>query len=76
MIQFKRNDERERARPAESLLVYGFLAVILLGTALLALPAASQSGRSIGLFDSLFTAFLFPEESKCMDFDFISKVQE
>ena len=41
---------------AESILALGFLAVILLGTVLLALPAACQSGKSIGLFDSLFTA--------------------
>ncbi len=41
---------------AESILALGFLAVILLGTVLLTLPAASRSGKSIGLFDSLFTA--------------------
>ena len=41
---------------AESILALGFLAVILLGTVLLALPAASRSGQGIGLFDSLFTA--------------------
>ena len=41
---------------AESILVLGFLAVILLGTVLLALPAASADGKSIGLFDSLFTS--------------------
>ena len=44
-----------RLRP-ESLLVSGFLALILIGTALLMLPAASNSGKSIGLADSLFTA--------------------
>ena len=43
-------------RHAESVLALGFLAVILLGTVLLALPAASENGRSVGLFDSLFTA--------------------
>ena len=41
---------------AESILALGFLAVILLGTVLLTLPAASRSGKGIGLFDSLFTA--------------------
>ena len=41
---------------AESILALGFLAVILLGTVLLALPAASRSGKGIGLFDSLCTA--------------------
>ncbi|MBQ3270652.1 MAG: Trk family potassium uptake protein [Clostridia bacterium] len=56
MIQFRKTDGRERARPAEGVLAFGFLAVILLGTALLALPAATRDGRSIGAFDSLFTA--------------------
>ena len=41
---------------AESILALGFLAVILLGTVLLALPAASRNGKGISLFDSLFTA--------------------
>ena len=41
---------------AESILALGFLAVILLGAGLLALPAAASDGRSIGLFDSFFTA--------------------
>ena len=39
---------------AESILTLGFLALILLGTVLLALPIAAKSGQSIGLFDSLF----------------------
>ena len=43
-------------RHAESILALGSLAVILLGTVLLALPVASRSGKGIGLFDSLFTA--------------------
>ncbi len=41
---------------AESILTLGFLALILLGTALLALPAASADGQSIGFFNSLFTS--------------------
>ena len=41
---------------AESVLALGFLAMILLGTVLLALPAASRNGKGISLFDSLFTA--------------------
>ena len=41
---------------AESILALGFLAVILLGTVLLALPIAAKNGQSIGLFDSLFTS--------------------
>ena len=43
-------------RHAESILALGSLAMILLGTVLLALPVASRSGKGIGLFDSLFTA--------------------
>ena len=43
-------------RHTETALAIGFMAVILLGTVLLALPAASADGRSIGLGDSLFTA--------------------
>ena len=43
-------------RHPETILVFGFLALILAGTVLLALPAAARGGKSIGLFDSLFTA--------------------
>ncbi len=43
-------------RHAESILALGFLAVILLGAVLLALPVAAKRGQSIGLFDSLFTS--------------------
>ena len=43
-------------RHAESVLALGFLALILLGAGLLALPAAARDGRSIGFFDSLFTS--------------------
>ena len=56
MIQFRRAGGRERKFGAESLLVLGFLAIILVGTVLLALPVSSKSGRSVGLFNSLFTA--------------------
>lgn len=45
----------KRFSPAQQL-VLTFLAVILLGTILLALPQASTSGRSIGITDALFTA--------------------
>ncbi len=41
---------------AESILVLGFLAVILVGTVLLSLPVAARSGHSIGFFNSLFTS--------------------
>ena len=37
-------------------IVFGFLAIILIGTALLMLPAASAEGRSTPLVDALFTA--------------------
>ena len=40
----------------ERVMALGFLPVIALGTLLLALPAASQSGQSIGGFNALFTA--------------------
>ncbi len=43
-------------RHAESILTLGFLAVILLGTGLLALPVAAANGQSIGFFNSLFTS--------------------
>ena len=48
--------QRDRKRRPEGVLALGFLAVIALGTILLSLPAAARTGRSIGLFDSLFTA--------------------
>ena len=47
---------RERLGPPEEWLVFGFMAVIALGTLLLALPVSAKAGRSIGVFDSLFTA--------------------
>ena len=47
--------KRRDMRP-ERVLAVGFLALILLGTLLLALPAASASGQSIGAFNALFTA--------------------
>lgn len=56
MIQFGSVNGSQRRLGAESLLALGFLAVILVGTVLLALPVAAKSGRSVGLFDSLFTA--------------------
>ena len=37
-------------------IVTGFLAVILTGTLLLMIPAASADGKSAGFFDALFTA--------------------
>lgn len=46
---------RQSIRP-ERVLAAGFILLILVGTALLALPAATRNGRSIGVFNSLFTA--------------------
>ena len=34
----------------------GFAGIILLGSLLLSLPFAAQSGRSVGWFDALFTS--------------------
>ena len=51
-----RQKRKVNFRHAESILAIGFLAVILLGAVLLALPAAAKSRQSIGLFDSLFTS--------------------
>ena len=55
MITLQKNGKEKSCRP-ESLLVFGFLALIALGAVLLALPAAARDGQSIGLFNSLFTA--------------------
>ena len=38
------------------IVILGFVAVILLGTGLLTLPAASQAGRWTSIDDALFTA--------------------
>ncbi|MGN0778059.1 MAG: TrkH family potassium uptake protein [Aristaeellaceae bacterium] len=46
----------QRTIRPEQVLAVGFLTVILLGTALLALPIATIARKSIGLFDALFTA--------------------
>ena len=56
MIRPAKQKGKASFQHAENILVRGFLALILLGTILLALPAASADGRSIGLFDSLFTS--------------------
>ena len=47
--------ERLSQRP-ERLLALGFFLLIVVGTLLLALPAASRDGRGLGMFDSFFTA--------------------
>ncbi len=38
------------------IIVFGFLLIILIGTALLDLPIASANGKSIGFIDALFTS--------------------
>ena len=52
----RKSEALKREPRPEEWLVFGFLGVILLGTLLLALPASTKDGHSIGLFDSLFTA--------------------
>lgn len=49
-------EHRKRQLRPERVLAMGFLVLILVGTVLLALPAAARSGRTIGIYDSLFTA--------------------
>ncbi len=44
-----------RLKPAQ-ILVIGFLAIIFIGGVLLNLPIASQSGKSVGFIDAMFTA--------------------
>ena len=47
---------RKNSMDAVRLIALGFAGIIVLGMLLLAMPAASQSGKSIGLFDALFTS--------------------
>ena len=47
--------KRKITKP-EQVLALGFLAAILIGALLLALPLSGAGGRSIGLFEGLFTA--------------------
>ena len=56
MTAFAPAEGRQWQRRPEARLALGFRAVILMGAALLSLPAAARDGRSIGLTDSLFTA--------------------
>ena len=56
MILPAKNKGKASFQHAESILAVGFMAVILLGTALLALPVAAAGGQRLSLFDSLFTA--------------------
>ncbi len=56
MFHRKRGTFLQRSIRPERILAAGFLALIVLGTLLLMLPAASATGQSLGLMDSLFTA--------------------
>lgn len=47
---------RERHMSQTQFIAYGFLCLILAGTLLLMLPAASRDGMSTGFLDALFTA--------------------
>ena len=49
-------DWRQQPIRPERIMAGGFLALILLGGLLLSLPIASATGKSIGLFNSFFTA--------------------
>ena len=49
-------DWRQQPIRPERIMASGFLALILLGGLLLSLPIASATGKSIGLFNSFFTA--------------------
>ena len=54
-ISLSKKNNQLKLNPAQ-VLVLGFAGLILIGATLLNLPLASQSGKSIGLIDSLFTA--------------------
>ena len=48
--------KNKKALSAFQIIIIGFILVILLGTVLLMLPFASQSGKAASFFDALFTA--------------------
>ena len=51
------NFKRIRLRLSSSqVIILGFMCVILMGSLLLSLPFATQSGESAGFLDALFTA--------------------
>lgn len=56
MTQKPRESLMQKQIRPEQILACGFLILILLGTALLCLPAATLEGRGLNVFDSLFTA--------------------
>ncbi len=55
MTQFFWNKKNIRLKP-EQVLVIGFASLILVGSLLLSLPAATQSGESTSYLDALFTS--------------------
>lgn len=54
-IKSTQNKNQLKLNPAQ-ILVLGFAGLILIGATLLNLPMASQSGKSIGFIDALFTS--------------------
>ena len=52
----KKQWKHRRAVSISRIMAFAFLGIILVGTLLLNLPAASRSGRSAGIMTSLFTA--------------------
>ena len=54
----KRNDAKRKKRPlsVSRMIALVFIVIILIGTALLMLPAASRNGESCGLMTALFTS--------------------
>ena len=55
-IQFRGKNNKILSLAPTRIIVLSFAAIILIGTLLLSLPAASRNGRSIGLLNALFTA--------------------
>lgn len=56
IVNVKKKDGIRKGMSATRTIVVGFLVIILAGALLLNLPAASQSGKSIGFVNALFTA--------------------
>ncbi|HOM02562.1 MAG TPA: potassium transporter TrkG, partial [Acetivibrio sp.] len=58
MIKFQFGSKRIKIFELDSpkIIVFSFIAIILIGTMLLVLPIASRDGNSVGLFTALFTA--------------------
>lgn len=50
------NEEKIFALGPAHIITFSFLAIMLMGTLLLALPIASQNGESVGILNAMFTA--------------------